>query len=1700
MSTRTFRHVLKELADDVQSNVEKGRSFERLVKAFLEQDKAQSERFARVWLWGDWPGNGGRHDTGIDLVAEERDTGDLVAIQCKFYGEDNSIALEQLNKFLTAYGAIQFASGIMVATTDNWTRNAEATIREARNKPVTRWGPDIFENSSIEWSVFDLDNPSGALRRPTKTLRDYQQEALNAVIDGWNQHDRGKLIMACGTGKTFTALRIAEQQVGAGGTVLFLTPSISLLSQSLLDWANDADVPLKTFAVCSDTRAGKRSSDDEDISPYDLRDTPSTNPELLLARYNAAKRDGYMTAIFSTYQSLDVVSEAQQNGLPRFDLIICDEAHRTTGVSLVGESESNFQRVHDNNFVASGKRLYMTATPRIYGDRAKRKANENRLTLASMDNEQVYGPEFHRLGFGRAIELGILSQYKVVIFNVDQEQVGIDLDNLLSDRATDINMDNAARMVGCWNGLGKRGASGFDFTTDPLPAKRAVAFSNTINQSKQFSQYFSTIIEGCLNAAGANAENQLLCQVHHVDGTQNALKRSERLDWLRQEPAEGVCKVLSNARCLTEGIDVPALDAILFLHPRKSDIDVVQAVGRVMRRAEGKEFGYIILPIAQAPRATAQESVSNSAYKAVWQVINAISAHDDRFEAQINQLALTYEKDKPEYPGEDGLSRFEPGDGTDFGNDLGIQGSLPLIIAGSAELRDAILARIVDRYADPGYWEQWATTVRDIARRHEARIRALLSIPDNGVRPVFEQYLAGLRHNLNDGITEDDAIGMLSQHLITKPVFDALFEDYAFAQSNPVSQAMQNTLESLQERGLEKETEGLENFYRDVRICVQDITDAASKQKIIAELYQRFFKLALPDTAARLGIVYTPVEVVDYIVRSVEDVLQREFNASVSDEGVHVLDPFVGTGTFITRLLRSGLIRPEDLKRKYEIELHANDIMLLAYYVAAINIESTWHDVADASEYHPFNGIVLTDTFQSYEEADPMDEFLFPRNNERIERQKGLDIRVIVGNPPWSATNNRKYPTIDQQVQQRYAAPSATKHLSALYDPYVKAIRLASDRIQSSEQGGIVAFVTNGGFIDSNAFDGFRKAVAEEFHAVYCYNLRGDQRTAGEKSRQEGGKIFGQESRAGVAILLLVKKPGESTGATIYYRDIGDYLIRDAKLEILADSRLTTTEWQAITPNEYGDWIGQRSEEFQSLRLLAPESDAAEIRGLAPIFNIPAPGLITGRDYWCYNSSSENLRENISSSLDFYNEQVTAFKATNPAGSIAEREKLARAFASQNPQKFHWYEKNYRELANGVPYTLDDADFTVGFYRPFFKQSLYFSWQLNNRPGRFPEIYPKQGGENRGICIVNKGAGTPFHVLMTNGIPDFHFTGDSVYFSRWNYVPAQALTRPPELDNPELERVSNINPVALAQFQEHYGDPDVSEDDLFYYTYGMLHSRQWREKFADDLAKTAARIPMAATADDFRAFAAAGRELAELHVNYETVEPYPLEETPCPGWNSDSPNVYRVEKMAYGGTARYPDRTAIVCNAHITLSGIPQQAHEYHLGSRSALDWLIDRYQVKTDGKSGITNDPNDWATEHDNPRYIIDLVKRVTAVSVRTVEIVNGLPYLRFDGGADLPPPDPETFRQLADQWEEDTVYLSNPRQIAQHPAHQEILDMGTSAVPLILKRLEDQGGHWFSTLRAITAADPVTLEDRGNIPAMTMAWLEWGKRNGYA
>ncbi len=1594
-SASSFRELIRILDEESENTVQKGGAFEQLVKAFLEQDKAQSARFDEVWHWAEWEGNHNQHDTGIDLVARERDSGELVAIQCKFYRPGTSIALAQLNKFLAAYSVDTFSSGIFVSTSEKWTGNAEKALSARIDKPVSRWGPDVFENSSIDWSEFSLYRPSEMAQKEAKSLREYQKKALNDVIQGFGEHDRGKLIMACGSGKTFTALHIARQMAGAGGKVLFLTPSLSLLSQALDDWTTDADLPLATIPVCSDAKIeGGQSEDSEDISIYDLKWPASTSQDELRRRFERADRGDAMTVVFSTYQSLDVVSDAQDKGLPAFDLIICDEAHRTTGVSgLTEDDESNFQRVHDDDFIAAAKRLYMTATPRIYGDQARRKANENKLVLASMEDEEIYGPEFHRLGFGKAVEMGILSDYKVVILDIDYDEVGEDLDKLLTDDTIEVDMDNGARMVGCWNGLRKRGMDGVDFSDDPGSAKRAVAFSNTIKQSKDFRDYFPLVIDECVEAGNqSDLDSPLQCDVRHVDGTQNALKRADELAWLREPTSDNTCKILSNARCLTEGIDVPALDAILFMHPRKSEIDVVQAVGRVMRKSPGKKRGYIILPIARAPGVDPQKTISGSAYKAVWQVINAIAAHDDRFEARINQLKLSADKAAEDYArccdiGEGASEEDEREDS--------VPTQLPLEISGNAQYTNAILSMLVDKYSDSRYWETWADKVREIARRHEARIRALLGISDSGIGPIFDRFLAELRGNLNDGISREDAVAMLSQHLVAKPVFDALFADFDFAARNPVSRAMQGVIDALSDRGLEKETAGLEDFYRDVRISAENYDDAAGKQQLVAELYERFFKGALPEeTFKSLGIAYTPVEVVDYIIRSVEDLLNREFAASLGDEGVHIIDPFVGTGTFITRLLESGLISAADLPRKYAEEIHANEINLLAYYIAAINIEATYHENVKTGEYQPFEGIVLTDTFQAYESSAPIDEMWFPENNQRIARQKELDIRIVIGNPPWSAKGNRAYPYIDGQIADMY---KSKRKKNALRDPYVRAIRLASDWIQDGENGGIVAFVTNAGFIDSNSFDGFRKAIADEFDVIYCYNLRGNANTSGELRRKEGGGVFGGSTRSGVCILFLVKRyppaPPEAT-IPVNYCDIGDYLRREDKLAILAELRLADTEWKRIDPNRHNDWFNKQSDTFSTLRPLT----SSDISLSSPVFLQDTQGIVTSRDAWCYNSSRAELDKNTRRSITFYNDQVDALHSITLTGNAKQKAQQAKAFVVTDETQFHWSRENYAHAARGTLYTVDSANFRIALYRPFFKQWLYFDRLLNNSIRKLPEIYPNSESKNLGIYIRFQASPNPPMVLMTDSIIDIalagSWSGASRYLPRYRYEQSD-IENMSDFNNSDLKRVSNINPAALTEFHQHYDDSTISEDDLFYYSYGILHSQQWRDTFASDLLKTAAHIPMTTSLGDFCSFVDAGRQLADLHMNYETTAPYPLEENVAAGWDLNTPDAYRIQEMQYAGTESVPDTSTIVYNAGITLKGIPNKAHDYQLGTNSALGWLLERYQFTEHNKSGIVNDPNDWADEVGDPRYILDLIKRVTTVSLRTVEIVNGLPEL---------------------------------------------------------------------------------------------------------
>ncbi|WP_433955085.1 type ISP restriction/modification enzyme [Janibacter indicus] len=779
-----------------------------------------------------------------------------------------------------------------------------------------------------------------------------------------------------------------------------------------------------------------------------------------------------------------------------------------------------------------------------------------------------------------------------------------------------------------------------------------------------------------------------------------------------------------------------------------------------------------------------------------------------------------------------------------------------------------------------------------------------------------------------------------------------------------------------------------------VRARVEGIDNAEGRQRIIVELYDKFFATAFKKTVDKLGIVYTPVEIVDFILNSADELLRQHFGQGLTDEGVHILDGFTGTGTFMTRLLQSGLIEPHDLARKYANELHANEMLLLAYYIAAVNIETTYQDLRRGTleegeaEYEPFEGLVLTDTFQSYEDGDDDDLGVFPVNNERINRQRQLPITVIVGNPPYSSGQdsandnnaNEKYPALDAAIRDTYAARSTATLKNSLYDSYIRAIKWASLRISDR---GVIAYVTNGGWLDSNTADGMRLTLAEEFSDIHVYNLRGNQRTAGEQSRKEGGKVFGGGSRATVAITLLVKDPDHDGPAKVHYTDIGDYLTREEKLAKVAEAGgVTGLEPFGIAPNAHGDWLNQRRDDFAHFAPLPGK----EAKGL---FQVHSRGLATSRDARVYNFSSATVETSVRDMVSYYNSEV------------ARHAVQTDATLDFSTTRFSWDRINKSDVVKGRKYAVEQGDFRVGYYRPFCKQSVFFdpTNRLNNCVYQLPSVFPSSRTVNYGIVVVGPGEASGLSVLMSGTTPDLHTIATSQFFPRFRYEAAQE-DQMLVLDGEVIDgyrKVDNITDDALRRFRMEC-EASFTKDDVFFYVYGLLHSPDFRETYAADLKKSLPRIPLVA---EPAPFVRAGRRLSELHLEYETVTPFALNGSVAESDPGAPYEYFRAEKMKFA-KIRDPktkklvaDRSTIIYNDHITLSGIPEGAYRYMLGSRSAIEWIMDRYQVKTDKASGIVNDPNDWSLEVEDPRYIIDLLARIVTVSLETMKIVDALPPL---------------------------------------------------------------------------------------------------------
>ena len=1581
-----FQSTLDYIREKATSEYRKGELFERLMLAYLTEDPDYKEQFSEVYLYKDWAAlqtGYDANDIGIDLVAKERDGG-YCAIQCKCYAENTRISKPHLDSFISASASDLFTSRLIVDTGGEWGPNALRTIDPIKDKlRIIRYSD--LESSPFDWPDLSLQDPEQlAYQQKRFHLKDHQKEAFDDVTNGFKASDRGKMIMACGTGKTFTALRIAEEIAGIAGSVLYLVPSISLLSQAMREWSEQRGIDHSYIGICSDTRAGQTS---EDSSILELKIPVTTDPASI--SHTLQNPDGdKMTVVFCTYQSLPLVEKAQDAGAPRFDIIFCDEAHRTTGVEAPGDKTSPFVLVHDADRIRASKRLYMTATPRLYTEGAKTKAARHDTEVFSMDEPEIYGPEFHRLPFSKAVEIDELSDYKVVVLAVSEREV-----NAALRGEGDININDATKIVGCWRALQNPEYKENGDHEPVKPLKHVIAFTNKIAESKAMVKHWDEIVETATERLPDDQQPaDFKCETKHVDGTYHALNRKARLDWLKGD-TDGTCRILSNARCLSEGIDVPALDAVLFMNSRKSYVDIIQAVGRVMRKAPGKQYGYIVLPVAIPDGVDPARALDdNERFSTVWGVLRALRSHDDRLNAEINRIDLN--KTLPD-------RIIFGGDSEGDAAPTGQQMFLPIDIP-----PEAILPKIVEKCGDRKYWESWAKDVADIFGRLVGRVENLLENPENeALREWFDAFHTELRSSINDAITRTNAIDMMAQHILTKPVFDALFEDYDFSARNPMALALDNLQNDFGEFGLENETKDLEGFYESVRMRAQGIDNSEGRQKVLAELYENFFVTALRKEADRLGIVYTPVEVVDFVLHSANEILQDEFGRSLNDEGVHVIDPFTGTGTFLARLLQSDIIQPDDLERKYREELHANELVLLAYYIAAVNIEEVFRGRrGEESGYEPFNGIVLTDTFNLNKAEDLT---LFPRewlpeNNERAEKQQKLPIQVIVGNPPWSAKQddaaddnpNIEYPELEDRITNTYAKYSPVTNKQSLYDTYKMAIRWASDRIQEQ---GVVAFVTNGSWIDGNAESGIRACLSEEFSSIHVLHLRGNARTSGDLRRSEGGNVFGGGSRAPVAITILVKNPikfppdkgdkggSKHEGCKIHYHDIGDYLTREQKLKVLTEavSVKGISDWQTITPDKHYDWVDQRNDAFSKFYPLGTkEAKAGRVDNA--IFGLFSNGYKTGRDAYIYNFSRDICAERAELMTQNYLEALAEFEE-NPELAVDD---VVRRYS----RNIKWDRELKNNLKRKKKTEFDNKYIRKVVYRPFVTTNCYADYTFAQMKYQTDRIFPNSSSENRVICVSSLGSKKVFSSFMTDTIPDVQLIFNGQCFPRWQYrhpVDTSNTTSEFQGFDEAPERIDNISDTALRAFQEHYSDNTITKDDLFDYIYGVLHAPSYREQFANDLSKMIPRIPYA---PDFRAFAEAGKALANLHLNYETCEQYPdLSVEPLKPsllWE-EKPEHFLLGKRAM----RFADkqaRTTLIINEHVCVSGIPEEAHRYVVNGRTPLEWFIDRYKIKQDKNSGIINDPHGW---FDNPRDLITAIERIVYVSVESTKIIETLP-----------------------------------------------------------------------------------------------------------
>ncbi|GAA7850103.1 DEAD/DEAH box helicase family protein [Helicobacter pylori] len=1497
MSEISTYKLIKEKLQAIPPN-QKGSLFEKISKRFLIEHDSANE-YESIDLWNDWELRGKEGDRGIDMVVTTTSK-EYIAVQCKYH--QNNISLNDIATFLTqlqsGVGEVRFKKGIIISTS-NLSSTALKTIEQIRSNGM---GIDIdeiteedFIYSQIDWEKLDTTQSELPLCDKKKP-RPHQTEAIEETKKYFSdpKNTRGKLIMACGTGKTYTSLKIMEALDPK--ITLFLAPSIALLSQTFREYAQEKSEPFYASIVCSDDKVGKgkkNKSDDgiDDINFSELPLKPSTRLEDILSVHEKAKKENKRFIIFSTYQSALRIQEAQRMGLNEMDLIICDEAHRTVGAMYSTnerDDKNAFTLCHSDEHIKAKKRLYMTATPKVYSESSKAKAKEKDNVIYSMDDAGIFGGEIYTLNFERAIALDLLTDYKVIILAVRKENLsGVTNSvnkkiSLLEAKGTKldkklINNEFVCKIIGTHKGLAKQDIIALDDENqedndlqnkkDATPSQRAINFCKSIGTSKRIKDSFETIMECYDEELKKKSFKNLQISIDHIDGTMNCKVRLEKLEELN-EFQPNTCKVLSNARCLSEGVDVPALDSIVFFDGKSAMVDIIQAVGRVMRKAKRKQRGYIILPIAleESEIQNLDEAVNNTNFKNIWKVIKALRSHDPSLVDEAifkEKIKIFGSNDETNQDDEEACDERLKKDKTEQDPKQAQKTLFDAILL--QDLADAVYNVMPTKLGDRNYWENFTKKTGNIAKTLNNRLKMIFDKNPE----FFHDFLDSLRGNIHQNIKEDEALDMITSHIITKPIFDAVFGDNI---KNPIAKALDKMVLKFSDLGLEGETKDLKNLYESVKTEALHAKSQKSQQELIKNLYNTFFKEAFKKQSEKLGIVYTPIEVVDFILRATNGILKKHFNTDFNDQNITIFDPFTGTGSFIARLLskENALISDEALKEKFQKNLFAFDIVLLSYYIALINITQAAQN-RDGSLKN-FKNIALTDSLDYLEEKTNkgvLSWFLedLKENKDVKDTLAGQNIRVIIGNPPYSAgaksendnNQNIKHPELEKRVKDKYGKNSSKKTAgNATRNTLIQSIYMASELLKDK---GVLGFVVNGSFIDSKSADGFRKCVAQEFSHLYVLNLRGNARTSGETLRKEGGGIFGSGSRVMIAIIFFVKDASVKNSA-IHYYDIGDYLTREAKLNKLAEFEdLDSVEFETITPNNKGDWINQREDAFDKLIPLKRDKKLQN----PSIFDINSPGVMSGRDPWVYNFSPNILMQSVQKCIETYNADLKRFNARfrEAFKQRAKGVKSGDLYKQLNDKeittdktKIAWTDglKNHLIRNQNLQESHKDR-IRLAMYRPFNKQWLYWDKNWTKRQGQFSQIFPDESFEN---VVINTGVndGKDFSALVSDFISDYHLISHNQAYPLYYYD---------DLGN----RYNAISGYALNLFRRHYKDNAITEEEIFYYIYAILHHKGYLEKYKNSLAKEAPRV---ALSEDFKELSTLGKELGELHLNYESGE------------------------------------------------------------------------------------------------------------------------------------------------------------------------------------------------------------------------------------